>query len=45
MLALNSRLHTVEERISKLEYRIKEITESGPKTEDIWKIKRHGDRL
>lgn len=31
MFGINSRLHTVEERISKLEYRTKEITESGPK--------------
>lgn len=45
MFWLNSRLHTVEERISKLEYRTKEITESSPKTEEIWKIKRHGNRL
>lgn len=44
MCGLNSRLHTVEEKISKLEGRTKQITGSSPETEKIWKIKRHGDR-
>lgn len=34
MFGLN-RLHTVEEKINKLEDRSKEITDSSPKTEEI----------
>lgn len=35
MFGLNSRLHTVKERINKLEDRSKEITDSNPKRKEI----------
>lgn len=35
MFGLSGRLHTVEERISKMEARSKEIIDSSPETKEI----------